>query len=421
MPTASFILFVAIVLSMFAVAIDKPQRMLEYPYFMAVVFGGFIGVQGAVLVRFPGSASDEWIAKALFTACLCLVMCAAGYRTRGSRTLIKIVGAELRPERLFRGGVVLLGISYVFIILTSATSIEERARSQWTGKLTIYAFFAQLAYPAFGICLQTALRYRTRAAWVATIASAVPAVLAVMLAGRREPAITLIFTIAFMFFLFRQMRLSRVLTIFVILAATICIPLAGEYRTLVDNGGIRAVAEFNPVAGFLNYTDDASILELRNAALLMEAVEKSGRYRLGMGYWDNVVFRFVPAQILGKDFKDKLMFEPSGEEMVNRFESVGYTAPVGSTITGIADSFTEFGYFGCLIFAVMGSVLKSIWLSLYRCNGNSLAPVVYTQISVAAMISVTHQTYNFAPTLIYYALFLTPVALYARKRTPTTR
>lgn len=414
MPTAFVILLFGMVLAAIARVVSKPERIFEYPYFMAVVFGGFIGVQGLILIRVPLGATDEWIAKALLMACLCLMMCILGYRER-NKSVESLLCVQLDAAKFFRAGLFLVAVSYVFSFLTAMTDIEERNRTQWTGKLTIYAFFAGLLYPGFAICLQSAIQRGKAVAWAATAAATLPIVFTIVLAGRREPAMNFLFTGAFTLFHVRGVRPSRGTILCAIVIMTLVVPVVGEYRGVVAKAGLTGARDIDVVGAFKRYFDNGSILELRNASFLMEAVGTSGQYGLGRGYWDTVIFRFIPAQILGRDFKEGLMFESSGEETSARFDQVGYTATVGSTITGVGDSFSEFGYFGCLIFALIGSIMRSIWTAS-RTPNSGLAAVLHSQLAIGAMIAATHQTYNFVPDLIYFAIFFVPLALYAKER-----
>ena len=63
----------------------------------------------------------------------------------------------------------------------------------------------------------------------------------------------------------------------------------------------------------------------------------------GLSYWNELVYAYVPAQALGSEFKNSLQFDLPGEVADPR-------SPPGTTITGMADSFQAFGWFGCLVF-----------------------------------------------------------------------
>src|SRR4051794_15005907 len=58
----------------------RPERIYEYPYFMAAAFAIFIVPQAVSLVRFPGAAPESAVRNVLLVSCLCLASCLVGHR-----------------------------------------------------------------------------------------------------------------------------------------------------------------------------------------------------------------------------------------------------------------------------------------------------------------------------------------------------
>lgn len=391
----------------------KTERFFEYPYFMATAFAVFIIPQAVSLVRFPGAVNEEWLGNTLLMACLCFGMCWFGYRINVSLAEGALVTAPMRWRRLFLGSLVFIAISYYFNFLISRMTPDETGGSMWTGPVTIYGFFALLIYPAFAICLRYALETGRLIAWAATIVAALPP-LHTALVGRREATVQFALTLCLTVFFTRGVRPPRIAIAAVVTAAMLAIPATGTYRGLIAERDWKGVRQIDLIENFRVYLTEESILELRNGALLMEATAQTKHYEWGTGYWDQLVFRFVPAQWLGNEFKESLMFHPSDERLVDELLALGYQIPVGSTLTGIGDSFQQFGYFGCLFFAVLGVFFRSLWEATKRPNG-LVAQLFYIQISTSAMRAVTHQTVDFLPGMIYQAIFLGMLALFARE------
>src|SRR6266550_5446693 len=159
-------------LALWTVAI-KPERIYEFPYFMAAVFAVFIVPQAISLIRFPGEARPEWVANVFLMSCLCFAMCWLGYRLQPIRSVQQWLAQPVNLDRLFQGGLVFIGTSLFFNHLLSQMTDEEKGGSMWTGPSTIYLFFSNLIYPAFAICLFTALRVRSLLAWAATVIAAI--------------------------------------------------------------------------------------------------------------------------------------------------------------------------------------------------------------------------------------------------------
>jgi hypothetical protein len=165
------------------------------------------------------------------------------------------------------------------------------------------------------------------------------------------------------------------------------------------------------VGNFKNFIFEESILELRNGAAIIEATRQTGNYQLGKGYWNHLVFRFVPGQLVGMDLKQSLMFgvwdigKSGGSESGVQFSR-------GSTITGMGDTFLQFGWFGCLFFAFMGMLFKGMWQASLAPNA-LFARLMYVMTFTSGMRAVTHWTADFLPGLLYFAIFLGLAGFYA--------
>ena len=391
----------------------KTERFFEYPYFMATAFAVFIVPQTVSLLRFPGAVNEEWLGNTLLMACLCFGMCWFGYRINVSLAERALLTAPMRWRRLFLGALVFIAISYYFNFLISQMTPEETGGSMWTGPVTIYAFFALLIYPAFAISFRYALETGRLVAWAATVVAALPPLHTAFI-GRREATVQFALTLCLTLFFTRGVRPPRLAIAAVVIAAMLAIPATGTYRSLIAERDWKGVRQIDLVENFRDYLTQESILELRNGALLMEATAQTKHYEWGTGYWDQLVFRLVPAQWLGNEFKESLMFHSSDERLMEDLLVLGYEIPGGSTLTGIGDSFQQFGYFGCLFFAVLGVFFRSLWEATKRPNA-LVAQLFYIQIATSAMRAVTHQTVDFLPGVVYQAIFLGMLALFARE------
>lgn len=412
-----FWMLVILVGTTLVVTLFKPEKIYEYPFFMAAAFAVFIVPQAVSLIRFPGGAQPEWIANALLMNCLCFGACWLGYRRPKVRSWQQRLTQPVNLDRLFYGGLVFIAISFFFSFLISGMTEEETGGSMWTGKVTIYGFFTGLIYPAFAICFSTALRTNRLLPWIATAIAAIVPMQTTVLGGRREPTVLFVMTLALTLYYQRGIKPPRLTIIFSVLFAMLIIPATGTYRGLAAQRDWEGVRQMDLVGNFQRYLNEESILELRNAAFIIEATRRSHDYEYGAGYWDQLVFRFVPAQLLGKGFKDSLMFRPSDERTLNELSQMGYEVPGGSTITGMADSFQQLGWFGCLFFAAMGLLFKT----LFRASQQSdaiFAQLFYILIATSAMRAVTHQTLDFLPGVVYNAIFLGLLFLYARVPAP---
>lgn len=399
-------------------AIIKPALIFEYPYFIAATFAVFILPQAFSLLRFPGYVSQSAVADVMLMSLLCMLASVAGYKISPSVAIFKRVASSVNPSKLFHVGVVFTLISFIFAYLLSRTEVTINDRGGMTGVGTIYLFFVGLSFPGFAICLRVLL-----------LGFSIPRLLCTLLAGliplvnvlsvRREPTIVLALSVALALFYSRRVVPPRILICAGLVFAALAIPATGVYRSMLKDGVLaQKFTRFNLIDNFKNYFGNESILELRNAAALIESTQRFDGYLYGAGYWNQIVFRYVPAQIIGAERKNALMFGTSLESMQQSVDSAGHEYSVGSTLTGMGDSFQNLGWFGCLFFAFLAVFFRSVWLASLWPNA-LFAQLLYMLVCTSAMRSVTHQTTDFLPGLIYQVVFLSLGVFYAKDRSGT--
>ena len=405
----------ALIGGVFIHGLVKPERFFEYPYFMAAAFAVFILPQALSLLRFPGPAQPDEVEAALLMTILCLVMSLVGYRLPVNSWILSHASVRVSSNRLLQGGILFILCGFLFEYLISQMSPEETGGSMWTGKVTIYNFFAKLVYPGFCICLTTALRRGGLVPWMFTVLGTWIPIQAIIFAGRREPAVLFGLTLGLTFFFQRRFIPPRGVALAAFVFAMLAIPATGAYRSAMTFGGFADARRIDLIENFDQFLNDESILELRNAAMVISATSKMGMYEYGTGYWDQLVFRFVPSQILGTEFKESLMFRSIDEHLEDELWRHGFQISVGSTITGMGDSFQQLGYFGCLFFAMMAVIFRSLWEASLGPHA-LFAQLLYILSMTSAMRAITHQTVDFFPGFFYNIVFLGALIWYARER-----
>ena len=316
--------------------------------------------------------------------------------------------------RLLQAGFVLTAVG------TVASIAVERAAANyngglWTGRITIYDFFATLELPGAVIALTIALRRGGLVSWILAAVALTPPLEAVIFAGRRETAAYLLITIGLTLYYRSRWVPSRYLIAAALIFATLIIPAIGKYRELAGKAGGAAIAKIDLFNNFEHFTKKGEILELRNAAMLIEQTEASGAYEFGTGYWDEIVWRYVPAQFLGREFKQNLMFHYDRMEQAEDLKQLGYTVSTGTTMTGLGDSFVQFGFAGCIFFCLAGILMRSLWIASLR-EGGIFAQLLYITTITSAMRAVTNQTTDFLPGLLFNVIFIGAAVRYASGR-----
>jgi hypothetical protein len=207
-----------------------------------------------------------------------------------------------------------------------------------------------------------------------------------------------------------KLKPPRSAIVAVILMAMLIIPATADYRAKAkEDGAWAALQALDLQKSFVDYfNEDGTFLELGVAAHVIDAYSFAGDYQYGAGYWDQMVFRYIPAQIVGAEVKKGMMLSKSIPYRN------GYKMPIGLTLTGIGDSFAQFGYLGCVFFFFLGGFFRTLW----RASLNSqsiLVQILYIICVVQALLSVTHSTINFIPGVFFNYLFLWFAAKYARE------
>jgi len=408
-----FIPFVVACVLLFTATVVRPRLIYEFPYFMAGTFIAFILPQAYALYK------NQWgglyLESTLLMCCLCLAACWFGYLPRAHAGFLQKLNVSMSTSRFLHGGIALVLVGYYFTYKFGTLPEEDIASGQ-TGIGTIYLFFGGLVYPGFAICFYCALKSRSLFAWAMSVIAAWVPLQAAVFYGRREPTALFLISLGMSLFFLRGKQAPRLVVIAVVIGAIFVIPAVGEYRKTAAQDPLEAWKQLDVVQQFNEYFDVNAVSEVKNATVLIAATRESGAYQWGAGYWNRLVFRFVPAQFLGERFKNSLMIGGEERDLGDFVEDeLGYRIPPGSTVTGLGDSFNQFDYLGCLFFAAMAYLFKNLWTATKQPNG-TVAQVLYIQTTTSAMRALTHQTVDFLPGLIYSALFISLIAWYARER-----
>ena len=185
--------------------------------------------------------------------------------------------------------------------------------------------------------------------------------------------------------------------------------MLAEDRATASGAGLKEVMEIDFVGNLFDIANgDIVSSEILNAAVILEAVDQSLSFDYGLSLWNAFVFRFVPAQLLGQDFKKGLTID-----FINPAYLVfRYNPHLGSTVTGMADAFESFWYFGAIKFFIIGLIL-SRWHRAAM-SGSIIAQLIVMLTMTGGLHTVTHTTHHFFLAIADLVIFLVPVLLYAR-------
>lgn len=388
--------------------LSRRERIYQYPFIAGSVFASFIIPQSIALLNRPNVATQHSLERVFLMSCLCAAMCWFGYQMPADRSWLKRLNISVNPTKLLQGGLFLVGLSLMFSFLIGSS------RGQLTGSITIFKFFRSLAFPGLAICLLSALEKSSFIRNIFVLIASIVPIQIMILDGKREATAIFFLTIGLCLYYCYKKLPSRWIVICLIFVSLLVIPLIGEYRTLVRNDNWNQISELRPVENFRDYVDKGETLELRNAAMIIDATIRTSRYGYGRGYWDEFVFRSIPGQVIGKKLKRSLMIN---KRVNNAYLSYlyNYRMSTGTTWTGMGDAFAEFDYFGCLVFFLIAYFFKILWTSAIFSN-SLFSQIMYVELITSGMTAITHGTVRFTGDLLLASIFIGVVFLYARRK-----
>lgn len=392
------------------VLIAKPALIYEFPYLMGSAFTVFIIPQAIILMNLPYTMPPHNQYRVFLMSFLCILMCVVGYQKKANLNTFRKFAAPINEDKFFTIGCIYTALGYLFNFLINRN--PDREMTQWTGILSIYYMLSQIIYVGFAIALYSVIKKPSPRNIALTVISGLVPVQLIIFLGRREPTGLMLLTVALSLYYLKNVKPPRIAIAGFIFFAMLITPIIGEYRALAAKSPSTALQELDIVASFKHYYQTGEILELRNAAYFIDATAFSGNYHFGAGYWNDIVFRYVPAQFVGKDFKESLMI---GKHNLKVTTFGDYTVPLGSTITGMADSFLEFGYLGCFFFFFVARLFKNLWAVSLE-SDSPVVKIFYMNIYIHSIKAITHGSITFLPGLIYSWVFLYGVVLYAGEK-----
>src|SRR6185295_11604725 len=125
--------------------------------------------------------------------------------------------------------------------------------------------------------------------------------------GRRETTVLFLLTLAITLFFHYGRSIPRWLLAGGLLFAMVLIPATEQYRRLAKFGPLEAIRQIDFLNPIKAYDLDNTVSEARNGMMLIAASRTTESYRYGKDYWNEIVFRFVPAQFVGTEVKNELM------------------------------------------------------------------------------------------------------------------
>lgn len=392
-----------------------PGDVYQYPCVAGAVLLGFVVPQLVGMTNdhsLPPGALD----KTLVVTILCTWMCWLGF--------VWPVG----PARLFSCtfdegrlavGSLFLSLFGAFFFYKISTLPEEITRAtSWSGIVVAYDFFSRVLSYGFVLALILYLARGSRLALAVLIFDGLFYFHRIVIAGRRWTMVEFTLAVGFLLWLHRRIVPPRLAIVVGLVFGTLVINGIGQYRALtLDPAGPRwsDVLKIDLIGSFTKILEDGSY-ELRNTVFAIEAVDRRAAYDFGTFNWNALVFNWVPAQIVGKEFKEALIINVGGNPFYEEFRYIPHT---GTTLTGISDAFASFSYFGALKFFLIALIMRRFYLGAW--TGNLACQMFYVLLLGPSLLAITHHTQWFFSTWLHVAVFVLPVLWLCRAEGPVAQ
>jgi hypothetical protein len=383
-----------------------PGRFYQFPFLAAGIFFSFI------LPQLPGLANSRFIPEAALTktlilSCFCLAMCWIGWRF-GVRA--KAPNDHVFSERhLLKAAAFLSLVGAYFFFKFGRLPDEERLRGILTGTAVAYLFFAKLLTYGFALALVCFARRSSKLALCIILFDSLFYLERIVIAGRRGETAEFCLLIALAFWFQRRWAAPRIAVVGGLAFSIVGMLGAGEYReaTYYDQTkGWEAVANIDLAKNWDRMLKEGGP-EMTNAVFQIETLDQSQAFDLGISHWNSLVFSYVPAQLVGTDFKESLLID-----MASIYGKQFYFPSIGSTSTGMVDAFGSFWYFGCLKFFLVAYLMGRLYDSALK--GNTANQVIYMLSAVPSILVISHFTNEIVISWVHMAIFLAPALYYAR-------
>ncbi len=138
----------------------KRAGYLQLPFLSAMIYAVWYLPQAAVLVNEP-PVPDGGLADVLGMSLLCLIAIKTGWHRGLGSALFKRFELEEAIKRLVCPTLILTLFAITMKAAIMAQPDDVRAMSQWTGPITILAFFSRVATVSLVLSLAIVIRHRT--------------------------------------------------------------------------------------------------------------------------------------------------------------------------------------------------------------------------------------------------------------------
>lgn len=349
--------------------------IISLGWFYPQAIGGYYNIH-----EFPGNSYAEGMLFASF----CSIGVWIGWILAYTKPLNpnSWLNSSFNQTRLYWVGSFLSLGGFYFQWLLWQLPEDMLADTQWSGLTVQYFFLSQIFKFGFLILWFLYLN-KNKLSSFRFFVFLIPCFLlfidAVVLRGRRAEMMNLASFILISLYFIRGFLIPRWLMIICLIFGIVFINAIGVYRSIMKDTTLSFEQRIDMALSADYLSDNQESLndsgeEFKNYIYIRAAVGNEFNFDYGVYHWNQFVFNYIPAQLVGPEVKNFLTI-PIGdtEELVKA--KYGHSFYMGTTVTGYADAFSSFGWFGFIKFILIGWI--SSILFKYAESGRFLAQILY--------------------------------------------
>jgi len=401
-----------------------PSRFYHFPFWAGMLAMGWFFPQVAHGYLNPELFPSSAYASGVFFATLCSIALWGGYAVSVHRPAGRPswLDAQFSERRLFIAGAVLCFVGFFFQYKLRSLPDELTSMTQWSGAAVKYLFLSNIFI--FGFITLWLLYLCQPRTWVPRLlVFIVPSLLFIaesaFLQGRRAAMMNLVsYTLISLWFV-RRKAIPRWMLICGLSGGLLLVNAIGLYREIMLNEGATLSERISSAlnADYLAATEESDELglEFNNYIFYRLVAAEEGHFDFGVRHWNQLVFNYVPAQIVGRKFKDSLKVGLHDSSRKIARERYGHVYRTGSTATGYKDAFFSFGWFGFIKFIIIGWMMGALYRRAIQ--GHFLGQLLYVFMLSSAMHAISHGTHRILiSTWVYFFALGLPPLLWAKVR-----
>lgn len=384
-------------------------REFSFPFLAAAVYLGWFAPQVYALMKLDVLDEFDFMKYQILTLG-CVAMSWIGWIAGSKLSFAFESRLPTRNEKVHIAVCLVFG-GFFFYKFGQWQTMNEHFTGELHGIATIYVFFSELFSIGFSLALVWYLKTKDKIYLIPVAVGLGMYLNKAFIQGRRSAAAELAFILGVSFWGVMRKRLNFSLVLLAALVGALFVNSIAEYREKMfgadADGRFWEIDYVGNMLGTAGGETDAYLYEVRNGVVNVSAVSASNEYDFGLAIWNSIIFGFVPAQIVGKEFKEMLMAPVLHIEEVSKLV-YNYVPWGGTTPTGVSTTYQSFWIFGCLEFFMFAFILARIFAK--GVGGSAVHLAIFPLLAIQTVQTFTHSDSYFYISLIKLTVFTLPVS-----------